>query len=81
MIDSREILRLHDLEKRQRNIAWEVHSSRVTVVATIKTAEMAGVTWPLEDHVSNEDLQKILFPGRYNFHISLYRARLQMDSS
>lgn len=66
MIDYREILRLHDLGKSQRSIALEVHSSRDTVAATIKTAEMAGVTWPLEEHVSNEDLQEVLFPGRYN---------------
>ena len=28
-------------------------------------AKAAGVSWPLDDEVSNKDLQEILFPGKY----------------
>ena len=65
MIDYREILRLHDLGRSQRGIAQEVQSSRDTVAATITAAKAAGISWPLEDDVSNSDLQEILFPGKY----------------
>ena len=65
MIDYREILRLHSLKKSQRSIALEVQSSRDTVAATIHAAEAAGVSWPLDDDTTNEDLQEVLFPGRY----------------
>ena len=65
MIDYREILRLHYLGKSQRSIALEVQSSRDTVADTIKAADKAGVSWPLEDDVSNKELQEVLFPGRY----------------
>lgn len=65
MVDYREILRLHDLGRSQRGIALEVQSSRDTVAATITAAKAAGVSWPLDDEVSNADIQEILFPGKY----------------
>lgn len=65
MIDYREILRLHNLGKSQRSIALVIQSSRDTVAATITAAKAAGVFWPLDNNVSNEDLQDILFPGKY----------------
>ncbi len=64
MIDYREILRLHSLGNSQRSIAPQVQSSRDTVADTIKAAKKAGVSWPLEDDVSNEMLEEILFPGK-----------------
>ena len=65
MIDYREILRLHDLGNSQRSIALEVQSSRNTVADVIAAANSAGITWPLDDTLSNNDLQEILFPGKY----------------
>ena len=65
MVDYREILRLHDLGRSQRGIALEVQSSRDTVAATITAAKAAGISWPLDDEVSNADIQEILFPGKY----------------
>jgi hypothetical protein len=62
MIDYREILRLHSLGTTQRTIALEVQSSRDTVSGTIKAAKAAGVSWPLDDNVTNADIQEILFP-------------------
>ena len=67
MTDYREILRLYDLEHSQRSIAREAKSSRDTVAEVLKAATAAGISWPLDDSVTNEDIQEILFPGRYEF--------------
>ena len=65
MVDYREILRLQDLGDSQRSIALKVQSSRNTVSAVIVAAQAAGVSWPLGDDVTNEDISEILFPGKY----------------
>lgn len=64
MIDYRDILRLHYLGRSQRSIALEVQSSRDTVAATLTAARAAGISWPV-DEITNEDVQEILFPGKY----------------
>ena len=65
MANYREILRLDSLGSSQRSIAREVKSSRDTVAEVIKAAEAAGITWPLDDDITNEDIREILFPGKY----------------
>ena len=65
MIDYREILRLQDLGHSRRSIALETQSSRNTVAAVIIAAKAAGIFWPLDDDVTNQDLQELLFPGKY----------------
>ena len=65
MANYREILRLYSLGTSQRSIAREVQSSRDTVADVIKAAEAAGIAWPLDDDVTNGDIQEILFPGKY----------------
>ena len=65
MVDYREILRRHSLGDSIRAIALGVNSSRDTVSATLRAASAAGVEWPLDDDVSNADIQDILFPGKY----------------
>ena len=67
MANYREILRLDSLGSSQRSIAREVKSSRDTVAEAIKAAEAAGITWPLDDDVTNEDIREILFPGKYAY--------------
>lgn len=67
MANYREILRLYSLGTSQRSIAREVQSSRDTVADVIKAAEAAGIAWPLDDDVTNGDIQEILFPGKYVF--------------
>ena len=63
MVDYREILRLRSLGDSIRNISRSVCSGRDTVSEVLKAAEAAGIAWPLEDDVTNEDIQAILFPG------------------
>ena len=65
MVDYREILRLDsDPAKGLRSIAALVHSSRNTVREVRAAAQEAGVTWPLDEDVTNEELRDILFPNR-----------------
>ena len=56
MVDYREILRLRSLGDSIRNIARSVCSGRDTVSEVLKAAEAAGIVWPLEDDVTNEDI-------------------------
>ena len=65
MVDYREILRLSDQGYSQRQIETSVGSSRHTISEVLETANAKGIKWPLEDDVSNEDLQGILFPEKY----------------
>ena len=62
MTSYREILRLHSLGSSQRSIAREVQSSRDTVADVIKAAKAAGITWPLDDDVANEDKSMCMLP-------------------
>lgn len=67
MVDYREILRLRSLGDSIRNIARSVCSGRDTVSEVLKAAKAAGIVWPLEDDITNEDIQAILFPGKYAY--------------
>ena len=66
-VDYLEILRLHALHYSKNRISASVHSSHHTVVDVIAASAAAGLSWPLEDDVTNEDIQEILFPGRYAY--------------
>ena len=65
MVDYREILRLHDAGHSIRTIANLVQSSRDTVATTLAQAKAAGITWSPNTTVTNEELQALLFPGKY----------------
>lgn len=65
MTSYREILRLHSLGSSQRSVAREVQNSRDTIADVIKAAKAAGITWPLDGDVTDEDIQEVLFPGKY----------------
>lgn len=63
MVDYREILRLSSNPKNgQRMIASVVHSSRHTIHDVQEAARNAGITWPLDENVTNDALKSILFP-------------------
>ena len=67
MANYREILRLSsDPKNTQRSIARAVHSSRDTIRDVLAAAEKAGVTWPLDESVTNEMLKSILYPDRFS---------------
>ena len=65
MVDCLEILRLSSNPKNsQRCIASIVHCSRHTIRAVLEAVKKAGLSWPLDDTVTNEMLKRILFPER-----------------
>ena len=64
MVNYREILRLHSLKYSQRDIASSVHSSRNTVSEVIALANALGISWPLADDITNQELASLLYPGR-----------------
>ena len=65
MVDYLEILRLSSKPKNsQRCIASIVHCSRHTIRAVLEAVKKAGLSWPLDDTVTNEMLKRILFPER-----------------
>jgi hypothetical protein len=71
MVDYREILRLHSLNHSQRSIALATRSSRNTISEAVRAADDKGISWPLDDDLSNRELELLLFPGKYK-NASLY---------
>ena len=67
MVDYRNILRLQSQGHSQREIERELYCSRHTISEVLIRAKSAGIAWPLEDDVTNEDIQAILFPGKYAY--------------
>lgn len=65
MVDYREILRLNSLGNSQRQIEETVHSGHHTVSDTLAAARENGIAWPLDESMTNEKLQAILFPGKF----------------
>ena len=64
MVDYREIIRLHSLEFSNSVIANSVGCSRNTASEVIKLSEKHNIGWPIPDHLTNEDLQQIFYPGK-----------------
>ena len=64
MTNYREILRLKSLGYSQRSIASGAKASRNTVCEVLKNAEQMNLAWPLDDDVTNADLEKLFYPKR-----------------
>ena len=71
MINYREILRLNSLEYSQRRIEASVRSSHQTVKNVLDKASAQGISWPLEDDITNAMLSEML-SGRDKKSISPY---------
>ena len=65
MANSLEILRLNYLGYTQRMIESTIHCSRHTVRQVLDEAAEKNITWSLNDDITNEDLEKTRFPGKY----------------
>ena len=64
MVNYKDILRLNSQAHSQRQIAKSVHCSRDTVSAVLVAAKAVGLSWPLDDNTSSQDIQALLFPER-----------------
>ena len=71
-VDYREILRLHALDYSQNRITASVGSSHHTVKAVLDSAAEKNIMWPLDNDVSNQELELLLFPDKYKA-MSLYK--------
>ena len=65
MVNYKEIIRLAAEGTSQRQIASSLRSSRNKVSEVLELAKTYGLTWPLDESVTNEQLEAILFPNRY----------------
>lgn len=66
MVNYKEILRLNHEGYSQRQIESSVHCSRHTVRDVLAAAKAHNLIWPLDESVTNEQIEAILFPERYS---------------
>lgn len=71
MVNYKEILRLASEGTSQRQIAVSVGHSRDTVSEFLAAAKVHNLSWPLDESVTNEQIEAILFPERHSA-ISMY---------
>jgi hypothetical protein len=65
MRKTREILRLKwEMGMSQRQIAGSLNLSRSTVSDHLARAELAGLSWPLPEDMTDAALEELLFPSR-----------------
>ena len=71
MTDYLKILRLDYLNYSQRRIADSARCSRHTIHKVLEVASRANIHWPLDKDITNAELERILFPDKYQ-KISTY---------
>lgn len=71
MADYLKILRLDYLDYSQRRIADSARCSRHTIRKVLEVASKANIHWPLDEDITNAELERILFPDKYQ-KISTY---------
>ncbi|MDA1100574.1 MAG: IS21 family transposase [Proteobacteria bacterium] len=59
----RDVLRLHAGGLSKRRIAASLNVGRTSVGAYVNGAARAGLNWPLPEDLSDEDLERLLYPG------------------
>ena len=62
MTKYREILRLHSMGLSQEEIASSCSASKRTVNNALRAAKEKGISWPLDDGMTDNDLDDLLFP-------------------
>ena len=73
MVNYRKILQLDaDENVSVRDLLTSAHCSYRSYTSTIEAAKAKGIKWPLDDDVTNEELQEFLFPGKYK-PLSIYQ--------
>ena len=67
MVDYRKILRMSaEGNYSIRQIKADAHCSHDTIKDTLEAAKAKGISWPLDDDVTNAELQSFLFPEKYS---------------
>ena len=70
-MDYREILRLRSLGCSQRQMERDKLVSREKSKEIFEAADRAGINWPIDPDVTNQELELLLFPDKYKV-VSLY---------
>ena len=65
MIDYLEVLRLNHLGYSQRTIETPAHCLRYTVREVLAEMDKHGIQWPVDDDITNADLNRMIFPDKY----------------
>lgn len=65
MTDYLKILRLDYLDYSRRRIADCARCSRHTIRKVLEAASKANIHWPLDEDITNTELERILFPDKY----------------
>ena len=73
MTKYREILRLTALGLSQRDIASSINVSRKTIVKVQKRAKEIFLAWPLDESLTDQDLERRMFPEEAAAHESSKR--------
>ncbi len=71
MTDYLKILRLNYLDYSQRRIADSARCSRHTIRKALEATCKANIHWPLDEDLTNAELERLLFPDKYQ-KISTY---------
>ena len=71
MTDYLKILRLDYLDYSQQRIADSARCSRHTIRKVLEAVSKANIHWPLDEDITNTELERILFPDKYQ-KISTY---------
>ena len=71
MTDYRKILMLRSKKCSQREMERNRVASRETSKAVFEAADRLGICWPIDDDITNADLERMLFPDKYK-NVCLY---------
>ena len=53
------------MKQSQRTIRSSVHCSDHTIRSVLEGATRKGINWPLDEEITNADLEQLLFPDKY----------------
>lgn len=81
MTDYRKILMLRSMGCSQREMERNKVASRETSKAVFETADRLGICWPLDDDITNADLERLLFPNKYKQDVKAKTSTAQEQSS
>ena len=71
MTDYRKILMLRSRKCSQREMERNKVASRETSKAVFEAADRLGFCWPIDDDITNADLERMFFPDKYK-NVCLY---------
>lgn len=71
MTDYMKILMLRSKKCSQREMERNKVTSRETSKAVFEAADRLGICWPIDDDITNADLERMFFPDKYK-NVCLY---------